>query len=418
MSEHTAPTGKTCDERFKSLSETEMVRRKSGSNESSPTDVTRSKSMGTLNLGSSSPPPKSQTFDSWSPTKLLVNGSPLQPKKGVMATRKISAPSKCNNVAGCDRVCDEQSTPSKCGSNHATGDVVDIEGAQIIQDFLIKPGCGVTPSRNFSAPEFQRPSKDLGSNDLLRSHSSALMKRGAKQYNYPDISFGVSPSLVSFQIEEKEEERGDLSSGQSTPIHNDRVSVAGSDKIISGQSTSVHNDRLSVASTDEMSSGQSTPVMENIGKDVTEQSGKESELNRRGQVGRCWQDSVQPSDVYSDIGRIALQPVTITRCEDVTGTDGHAQTGPIIGVGKTQSDPSGLLASRNLAQSARKLSAPVNCGMSMGKPHLKKNSEDLSSSGVSSPVKNQGSNEQLNRQADNLAAISTSVMGERGKSAS
>lgn len=398
MSENTPPTMRACDERFKSLSETEMVRRKSSSD--NLTDFTRSRSMDALTVSSSSPP-KTQHFGSWSPTKILLNDSPLQPRKGVAAKRKLSAPFMCIGIVGGD------------GDSVS---MVDNKCALTVQD-LVRPGVGIAHSRNFSDPDVLHSKNHSSIHDC---HPSTHMKRAARKHNSLDSRFHLMLSPVSFHLNEEEEENEDLSSGQSTPIQNGNHSAAGTDEMSSGQSTPVDRIVPTMGSSSKdikEQSGEQKKLQEQSGKDgglglPQEQSGKkrrpgqpQEQSGKDGEKQVDRQGQSQPGSSQIELP----QPLTVTNLGEASAC---GQTGPVLGVGKTQSDPTGMPASTS--KNARKLSAPPCCGVSLTTPNLKKDSEDLSS-GVSTPVKNQGSNEQLNRQADNLT-VSTSVMGERGES--
>lgn len=406
MSEQLPHAGKRYDERFKSLSETEMlkVRRKCsaiGGFSSTPGNISaRSKSMDALPLDSSSPPPKKLPFKkySWSPTKLVPDSSPLQLIRSVAAKRKLGAPSQY--VTG--GVADDK-TPG-CTLNFLQpggggGGANSKSAPEICSTFQLKGGV-----KESSAPDVYKGVASMGHSTSyqLQPLASAQMKRAVafpKKFSAPNV--GDAPlCLATFQIDEDEEDESS-SSGRSTPVDrgslvdNSRQPVVGASGNISGQSMPVN--RATPVDREQLDSEQ---------PDSHEQSScnsKQSSCNSHGihltLVG------------YDD----SLQPVATTGHK---GTGASSKTAPVKSSEKLRSQPFNPLPPGDLKRGMRLSGPPRRINIPSDykseqhqTPPFMRVSDVM---GKSTSIKNQGSNEQLNRQPDTSVSW-PSALGERGQ---
>lgn len=194
--------GNQYDVRFKSFSETEMLamRRKCTGFLSMPVDVSRSKSMDALTMGSCSP---KQLSHSLSQRKPLLDSPALQVQRGVAAMRKVTCPGmlpETKDVAS-------HRTANPPGYSKSTQDGI------IAPDFLQSKGSVTTIK---SAPELGGV---LSSNVPGVAFSQPQIGTAFPRKCPPNVP-ELLPRLATFQIEEGDED--DVSScGNSTPVDGD-----------------------------------------------------------------------------------------------------------------------------------------------------------------------------------------------------
>lgn len=364
MSEQLPHAGKQYDERFKSLSETEMLklRRKcstGGGFPSMPATISaRSKSMDALTLDSASPLKKLKKY-SLSPTKLVPGSSPLQLKKGTQCVTGGVADDKnalLSSLQPGGSMANNKSAPKICTTLQLKG--------------------GMSSSRKSSAPDVYKGIASKGHSFLA---PTSQPKKGVE---FPRTKFSApnfGDSLATFEIAEGEEDELS-SSGQSTPNH-----------------SRMDESQQQANETNSMPVNRVTPV------------------DRGSKLDNEQPDSTKHSSGVGD----SQQPVATTGRKGVNGTGASSELAPVKSSEQQTINPlppsdlkRGVAGTRLHSPASDRRRVSPSGYRSKQHQTFKR---DLDALGKSTPLKNQGSNEQLNRQ-ENITVSLPSALGERGQS--